>query len=35
MKGEVIRFEGADHPFTNQEALLSQRILTWLQGVAP
>ena len=32
---DVIRLEGADHAFKNQEAILTQRVLAWLQEVAP
>jgi pimeloyl-ACP methyl ester carboxylesterase len=31
----VIYLDGADHAFKNHEAVLNERILTWLQDVAP
>ncbi len=32
---DSIYLEGADHAFKNQEAVLAERILAWLKGVAP
>jgi pimeloyl-ACP methyl ester carboxylesterase len=34
-KVDLIYLEGADHTFKKQEALLAERILTWLKEVAP
>jgi dienelactone hydrolase len=34
-KVDLISFEGADHSFRGQEAVLPQRILAWLKEVAP
>src|SRR5712691_2622787 len=32
---DLISFEGADHTFRGQEAVLAQRILAWLKAAAP